>query len=341
MTAITRTIVVSTTFGLLFSVLVSQGAGEVKFYEHGNRKGKSFTLKRGKSDKSLKKRRIYGVRNWNDRISSLSVSNCTRVRLYQHTDYKGKSVVYETKYYDKSVNVNLPKSWNDKASSIRTATASGCKYSKPYALKPTPRYLSISVKPRGGSTYSATGGKFSATVKNTSSYFYLMKVPSAYPKQYRLLGKGERHTFSGKAGRFPYPASGITHTFHVESRFNLGVYYLQAAYSILFGSEPPTKTLDGVLGLVAEYSGVDLSAMYQKDPKWFATKFVELVAENAAFRKRLLKAAGKEASETWLKNRAKQVLSVTALIERAKALRYFAGSLRMPDREFIQVSLHK
>lgn len=96
--------------GIVFS---EENNVEIRCFEHANFKGRSFVLKAGRELKDLTKFQADGIRNWNDRISSIKVTGDCVIRLYEDVNFGG-----DFENLDRS-SETLGNSWNDKISSIQ------------------------------------------------------------------------------------------------------------------------------------------------------------------------------------------------------------------------------
>lgn len=312
-------------------------ASTATFYEHNNLKGNKFALQMGKHEKNLPKKkcgRAYERKNWNDRISSIKMGPCTRVRVYQHSNFKGGNYLFENPYSDEDKKITkMPRGWNDQVSSIKTAKSKTCKRKKAYTVEPSKTSV-LQVAYFNKIKITPTKASIDVKIKNKSSYFYVVYFPNTNKK--KLLGKGEIFRQKFTRGR---NVSAQPYYFYVQAHFNLGIYYLQAGYSIVFGDKPPTGKMDAILGLISEKTGQPVSSIMEKDPKFIAEQFIELCSK-PKWAKKIAAIAGKKGSEKWIMSKAKNVLSVMAIKSRAEALHYFVRSLRAKNYERIRVEAY-
>lgn len=190
--------------------------------------------------------------------------------------------------------------------------------------------------------YSLGGNRVRVRIENKTNYFYGVQARSkggATVFKSKILGGYEDATLV-----FNTTLSLGTvffHDFEIYAQFNLGFFYLQAAYSILFQEPPPTTFLDGIINTIYAEIGTNPEDLYRMDEEALIFLFLDLFKDNPKFRTEVLKVFGKEAAEKGALEAAEKITAIKTLVEEAKALGYLISSFNAEDNETYEITTFK
>lgn len=189
---------------------------------------------------------------------------------------------------------------------------------------------------------SLGGSRVSIMIENKTDYFYGVLAKDSIGKvlDTRILGGKESAILEFTAPNIPHIYS-IFNEFNIYTEFNLGFFYLQAAYSIIFQEKPPTSYLDGIIDTIYATIGTNPENLYKMDAEELVFLFINLFKDNPKFRKKVLHVFGKEGAEKAALKQAKKIIAIQTIINETIALKHFLGSLLVEDNETYRITVYR